>query len=131
MAKAVIFSALICLIIFACTKTDSNQKKATNQNFDVAFYRGPDMRPEQDYVVIDSGLKAIIPTPSGNGSINCTTSGLLHFTLTPGAHTVTYFIGNTVSVQTLNLASSGATLGGTSIPFQSCNSGLSILIEDI
>ena len=109
--------------------------KPTAVKFDVGFYRGPDMRPEVDYVAIDGGTQTIIPSPEGPSvTATCSTTGILHYSLPLGTHTVTiYFGANSTNgaSHTLILSKTGATLDGTQLSAQSCNNGLSAVIEDI
>ena len=109
--------------------------KPTDTKFDVGFYRGPDMRPEADYVAIDGGTQTVIPYPEGSSvTATCSTAGILHYSLPLGTHTVTiYFGANSANgvVHTLILSKTGATLDGTQLSAQSCNNGLSAVIEDI
>jgi hypothetical protein len=136
----VFFTILISFVLFSsCHKMGpfgcDPGPKPTNTKFDVGFYRGPDMRPEADYVAIDGGTQTLIPSPEGSGTaVTCSTSGILHYSLPLGTHTITIYFGANSSSgtsHTLVLSKNGATLDGTQLAGQSCNSGLSAVIEDI
>ena len=101
-----------------------------NMKYDVGFYRGPDMRAEADYVVID-GVKQPTQLPE-LANPTCTTSGVVHVSLSFGTHTIAISTGNQNQLQslTLILSDSGATLNGQALTKQSCNNGNSVLIED-
>ncbi len=134
------FAILISVVLFSsCNKMGpfgcDPGPKPTDTKFDVGIYRGPDMRPEVDYVSIDGGTKTVIPSPEGSvTTATCSTSGVLHYSLSIGTHTVTIYLGaNNANgtVHTLILSKTGATFDGTSLPAQSCNNGLSAVIADM
>ena len=108
--------------------------KMMNPKFDIGVYRGPDMRPEADYVAIDGGQQTLIPVAEGSVSATCSTAGILHYSLALGTYTVTIYYGangTNGTPHTLILSKTGATYDGTQLPAQSCNNGLSAVIADI
>ncbi len=129
------FSVILgsCVLLSSCHKImigcDPGPK--IDQKFDIGVYRGPDMRAEQDYISIDGSPKVAIATPEGSANVSCSTLGLLHYSLSLGTHTVTMYIGANATQYNLVLSAGGATLNGTALPSQSCNNGLSALLEDI
>ena len=130
------FSAIfISFVVFSsCHKGGGCDPGMMNQKFDIGVYRGPDMRPEADYVSIDGSQQTLITTPEGSAGVTCSTTGILHYSLSLGTHTVTIYLGANSSngtSHTLILSKGGATLDGTQLSSQSCNNGLSVMIEDI
>jgi hypothetical protein len=129
--KAFLAILVSCVLLSSCRKImiggcDPGPGKMDTK-FDIGVYRGPDMRPEADYISIDGSQKVEIATPEGSANVTCSTPGLLHYSLSLGTHTVTI---NTTK-HTLILSQSGAMLDGTQLAPQSCNNNLSAVIEDI
>jgi len=99
--------------------------------YDVGFYRGSDTRPESDYVSVDGGSQSLLSSPEETSNVTCSTTGILHYSLLLGTHTITIYMGNVGTPHTLILSKTGATFDGTQLPSQSCNSGLSAVIADM
>ena len=133
MIKALSAIAISFVVFSSCHKPGGCDPGMMNPKFDIGVYRGPDMRPEADYVSIDGSKQTLIPSAEGSNA-TCSTAGILHYSLAFGTHTITVFYGvggaNGTS-HTLILSKGGATYDGTKLSAQSCNNGLSAVIEDI
>ncbi len=139
MSKALVVILLSSVLFGSCHKMGpfgcDSGPKPTDVKFDIGVYRGPDMRPEADYVSIDGGTQTLIPSPETTSlNVTCSTPGILHYSLPLGTHTVTIYFGSNganAAPHTLILAKSGSTVDGTQLPSQSCNNGLSAVIADM
>jgi hypothetical protein len=130
MIKIALPALLVCVITTSCIKIHDCPKNNNSTSYDVGFYRGPDMRATADYVAID-GNKISTQIPQvGGPDATCSTSGMIHVSVLAGSHIVTIYRGDQGTNQTLVISTNGATLNGNLIPFQSCNNGHSLVIED-
>lgn len=125
------FAVLLVVSALSCSKPHMDCHNM-NGSYDAGFYRGPDMRPEADYLIIDGVNKGLLPFASGSeASANCSTAGLLHISLSFGTHTIGIQRGTMVTNSTFVLSPSGVSCNGAAYPLQSCNNGMSFVMEDI
>ena len=130
MNKNFLAVAIFCIVFSSCRKIEYGLG-LISPKYDVGFYM-PDLRNFAAYYVsVDGGQITELPTPIAS-SINCSTPGILHYSLSMGTHTVVISAGGiNGNSYTLILSKSGATLDGKPLQLQSCNNDLSVVISSM